>query len=317
MTILVPWWAGFVWRNLVDKLINLNYKIIIIDKDDFNKKHKNIIFYKKDLLKYNLEDFLKKEEKKIDFVINCIWKQYVNTKIPYLNRQKFFDKTNVWITKNILKFSIKNKVKKFIFISTDMVYWIPKYLPIDEKHSLNPVWPYWLSKLRAEKMIENYDKKSLKILIIRPRFIIWKWRWWVMEKLVKLFKLNLPVPLFWNWKNHYQMINISDLNNFLTLSLEKNIEWIINIWSEKTDSFLNLYKILKENLKSKSLIFKTNHFLNKIIFNIFDKIWLAILYKDQYEIADKEYKLNINLAKSFWWKPKKSDKESILEVIWK
>jgi len=316
MTILIPWGSGFVWSNLVKKLLNWDNKVIVVDKDDLNLKDDNLIFHKKDLLHENLDIFLNKDYK-IDFIINCIWKQYVNTKIPYFNRQKFFDDTNVWITKKILDFAIKKDIKKFIFISTDMVYWIPEYLPIDEKHNLNPVGPYWISKLRAEKIIQKYNKKWLSTLIIRPRFIIWKWRWWVMESLVKLFKLNLPVPLFWNWKNHYQMINIKDLNDFLILSLKKDIRWIINIWSKETSSFLDLYKILKNKLNSKSLIFKTNHFLNKIIFNIFDKIWLAILYKDQYEIADKEYKLNIKLAESFWWSPEISDRNSILEVIWK
>lgn len=316
MIILIPWWSGFVWRNLVKKLLNQGNKIIVIDKDNLNLKNENLIFYKKNLLTEDLDSFLNKKFK-IDFIINCIWKQYVNTKIPYFNRQNFFDKTNVWITKKLLVFSVKENIKKFIFISTDMVYWVPKYLPIDEKHCLNPVWPYWISKLKAEKLIKWYGNKWLNTLIIRPRFIIWKWRWWVMEKLVKLFKLNFPVPLFWNWKNHYQMINVDDLNNFLILSLNKDIEWIVNIGSKETSSFLDLYKILKNKLNSKSLIFTTSHSLNKIIFNIFDKIWLAILYKDQYEIADKEYKLDIKLAESFWWSPKISDKDSILEVIWK
>jgi len=152
-------------------------------------------------------------------------------------------------------------------------------------------------------------------LIIRPRFIIWKWRWGVLETLVKLFDLNLPVPLFWNWKNHYQMINVDDLNNFIILSIEKVITWVINIWSENPSFFIEFYKRIKEELNSKSLIIKTYHNFNKLMFRLLNIVWLPILYKDQYEIADKEYILNTDLAKSYWWKPKIKDIDSILEVI--
>ena len=215
-----------------------------------------------------------------------------------------------------MDFAIERNVKKFIFISTDMVYGVPKYLPIDEKHPTNPVGPYWLSKLKAENIINIYTQNFwLNSLIIRPRLIIWKWRWWVIEKLLKLFKYNLPVPLFWDGKNHYQMINLKDLNEFIILSIQKDIRWIVNIWSEKTDSFENLYKILKKWLNSRSLIFKTNHSLNKVIFWFLDKIWFPLLYKEQYEIADKHYILDISLAKQYGWFPKISDKQSILEII--
>jgi len=147
MYIIIPWWAWFVWKNLVQKLLNLNYKIIVIDKDNLDLKHENLIYFKSNLLNSDIEFIFKKYN--IITVINCIWRQYVNTKVPYFNRQNFFNEVNVWITKKLLDLSIKYKIRHFIFISTDMVYWIPEYLPLDEKHTCNPVWEYWISKLIA------------------------------------------------------------------------------------------------------------------------------------------------------------------------
>jgi len=58
--------------------------------------------------------------------------------------------TNVMGTLNVLEFARIRNIKKFIYVST-YVYGEPQYLPIDEKHVVNPHSPYNTSKLIAEK----------------------------------------------------------------------------------------------------------------------------------------------------------------------
>lgn len=312
MNILIPGWAWFVGKDLTKRLLDLWHTIIVVDKNDIGFTNKNLTFYQKDLLDYDVKDFIKE---KVEVVINCIWRQYVDTKIPYFSRQEFFDSVNVWITKQILAFSQQRKVKKFIFISTDMVYGIPQYLPIDEKHSCNPIGPYWISKLKAENLTQIYSTNyQLKTLIIRPRFIIWKNRWWVIKKLIRIFWLWLPVPFLWNGKNHYQMVSLDDINSFIALSLDSDICWVVNLWSKETISFAEIYAILKNKLNSKSFYFKTSHSINRVIFAAFDFFGIPLLHKEQYAIADKQYLLDTTRAESSWWKPRRSDKESILEL---
>ena len=53
---------------------------------------------------------------------------------------------NITGTINILNQMIEHKVKNIIFSSTAAVYGIPKYLPIDEDHTLNPINFYGFTK---------------------------------------------------------------------------------------------------------------------------------------------------------------------------
>lgn len=71
-------------------------------------------------------------------------------------------------TLNMLELARKNKVEKFVFISS-YLYGSPKYLPVDEKHPLQPGNPYAYSKLVAETFCEGYHNAyGIHMVIFRP-----------------------------------------------------------------------------------------------------------------------------------------------------
>jgi len=77
-------------------------------------------------------------------------------------------KTNVIGTLNMLEYSRKKDIKRFVFISS-YVYGKPDYLPINEKHSLSALNPYSQSKIIGEELCKSYHRDfGLKIDIIRP-----------------------------------------------------------------------------------------------------------------------------------------------------
>jgi len=77
--------------------------------------------------------------------------------------------TNVIGTLNILKASLENKVSKIIHTSTSEVYGTAQYVPIDERHPLNPQSPYAASKIAADKLAESFFRSyGLPVSIVRP-----------------------------------------------------------------------------------------------------------------------------------------------------
>ena len=76
--------------------------------------------------------------------------------------------TNVIGTLNVLEFVRIRNIKKLIYAST-YVYGEPQYLPIDEKHIVNPHSPYNTSKLIAEKICQSYSQHfNINIVTLRP-----------------------------------------------------------------------------------------------------------------------------------------------------
>ena len=71
-----------------------------------------------------------------------------------------YSKVNIFGTINILNQMVANNINFLIFSSTAAVYGKPQYLPLDEKHPLEPINYYGFTKLEMERLLKWYS--SLK-----------------------------------------------------------------------------------------------------------------------------------------------------------
>lgn len=77
--------------------------------------------------------------------------------------------TNVKGTLNICQAALENGVKRVIHTSTSEVYGTALYVPIDEKHPLQPQSPYSASKIGADAMAMSFfNAFNLPLTIARP-----------------------------------------------------------------------------------------------------------------------------------------------------
>lgn len=77
--------------------------------------------------------------------------------------------TNVKGTLNICQAALDNGVQRVIHTSTSEVYGTARYVPIDEKHPLQPQSPYSASKIGADAMAMSYfNAFNLPLTIARP-----------------------------------------------------------------------------------------------------------------------------------------------------
>ena len=77
--------------------------------------------------------------------------------------------TNIKGTLNICQAALENGVKRVIHTSTSEVYGTAQYVPIDEKHPLQPQSPYSASKIAADAIaISFFNAFNLPLTIARP-----------------------------------------------------------------------------------------------------------------------------------------------------
>jgi nucleoside-diphosphate-sugar epimerase len=140
---------GFVGKHLLDFLKNKNFNIFPLTKQkgyDLNNEINN----------YHLP--------KLDVILHLAAKSFVPDSF---NKPYTFYQNNFISTLNILELAKKNNTR-IIFFST-YIYGNPKYLPIDELHSLNPTNPYAQSKLICEELCKGYSRDfNIPIIIVRP-----------------------------------------------------------------------------------------------------------------------------------------------------
>jgi NAD dependent epimerase/dehydratase len=90
--------------------------------------------------------------------------------IPYSYQAPHsYMETNAAGTINICKAALKQKVKRFIQTSTSEVYGTAQYVPIDERHPLQPQSPYSASKIAADSVAMSfYYSFGLPVTVARP-----------------------------------------------------------------------------------------------------------------------------------------------------
>ena len=77
--------------------------------------------------------------------------------------------TNVLGTLHVLQASLEFGVERFIQTSTSEVYGTAQYVPMDEKHPLNPQSPYAASKVGSDKLAESYHRTyGFPAVVLRP-----------------------------------------------------------------------------------------------------------------------------------------------------
>lgn len=81
-------------------------------------------------------------------------------------KPELYIENNILATANLAKHFEDNQIAKFIFISTSSVY--GKLAIGDENSGLNPISPYGVTKLAAEKLLLSYhNERNLPLSILR------------------------------------------------------------------------------------------------------------------------------------------------------
>ncbi len=174
MRILVTGGAGYIGSITATKLIQKGHNVIILD--NLEKGHETTLdkimriagefeFVKCDLRnKKELE--LALNEVFFDTVIH--FAAYIEVGRSVQEPEAFFE-NNYNGTKNLLEVLTAKKVRKFIFSSTAAVYGHPDKTPISETAPLRPNNPYGESKVKVEKLLEEYASQG-KVDSIRLRY---------------------------------------------------------------------------------------------------------------------------------------------------
>src|SRR5262245_6302770 len=110
--------------------------------------------------------FCERITKDIDIVYNLA--ALIAIPYSYAAPDSYVD-TNIKGTLNICQAALKSKCKQVIHTSTSEVYGTAKYVPIDERHPLQPQSPYSATKIGADAMAMSFHNSfGLPVTIARP-----------------------------------------------------------------------------------------------------------------------------------------------------
>lgn len=202
MKILVTGGLGFIGHNVVRVLETLRHDVAIIDnKTDYS------IIPKPELDYLMLERLCRIKTRNI--TIASIEKPFdesifedvdIVIHLASFPRQKIVNLNPTWGSRvmsegllNLLELSVKHKVKKFVYVSSSMVYGNfgknEFFDGIDESTDCRPLGQYGILKLAGEWLVQDYSRnKNLDYTIIRPSAVYGPYD--VEDRVVSKFLLN-------------------------------------------------------------------------------------------------------------------------------
>ena len=157
MNILITGYDGVIGKEIANLLIKeKKHKLYLFSKKKLKKVEKQKLYYQ-DLTKTINHKLI------IDIVVHCAAKNPLSKSQVSLGNMYT---SNIKMTRNLIKFSNKNKVKKLIFLSAMDVYGQIKNKVIIEDQSKINQNLYGKSKLLSEKLFCN-NKNKFKTICIR------------------------------------------------------------------------------------------------------------------------------------------------------
>ncbi|MBC78630.1 MAG: hypothetical protein CL745_03380 [Chloroflexi bacterium] len=251
--ILITGGLGFVGSNLTNFFSELN-EVLILDIENSNpyqiKTSPNVEIENIDIRSEKISKIISLF--KPTSIIHCAAQTSVIDSIKDPEKTKSI---NIEGTNNLVSEIKKLDGCYFTFISSGgAIYGEPKYLPVDEKHSVNPISEYGKSKLEGEKIVSKLLYKSkIEYSILRPSNIYGPKQ--KSQNVIPIFinKMlkNNEIIIYGDGNSTRDYIYIDDLVNIINLFCTKKISSKINLSSNYEVKIIDIYKILKEKLNYK------------------------------------------------------------------
>ena len=224
MTYLITGGAGCIGTNyclyFLKQETHKDDVLVVIDKMSYVSNQviksmsdgKKVIFIQEDLTKYNkVNQIFKKFH--FNYVINFAAESHVDRSI---SKPELFIKNNIDLTLNLLKLSLKYKVKRFHQVSTDEVYGatsLSSSYRFKESDNLLPTNPYSVSKASCDLLVLSFYKTyGLNVTISRSsnNFGLYQHHEKLIPLVIRKAMNNEYIPVYGDGKNIRDWIDVKD-----------------------------------------------------------------------------------------------------------
>ena len=308
MKVLITGGSGFLGINMIRHLLGRGVTdITSLDIAPFDYPEKDLIKVIKGDIRH--PDTVKAALAGIDCVIHTA------AALPLYSPPEIFS-TEVAGTRILLEEAYRNRIKRFIHISSTAVYGVPDHHPLYEDDKLDGVGPYGEAKIEAEQVCWEYRKKGMCIPIIRPKSFVGPERLGVFAIFYEWAQQGKNFPMIGNGRNRYQLLDVEDLCESIYLCLTGDREIVNDTYNVGAA----VYAAMREDYQA---VLDCAGFGKKIIcfpagptvaaLRILEILRLSPLYKWIYATAAKDSFVSVEKAVTkLGFHPKYSNRDALV-----
>ena len=154
---------------------------------------------------------------------------------------------NILGTLNLLRLSVKNKIDKFVFISSCAVCGDPESLPVTEEMPTKPISPYAESKLIGERYCLGFSERGLLNTVVLRFFNVYGPRQGmndysgVITRFIDLARNKSPLTIYGDGLQTRDFVNVVDIADAVLASIKSPVKnEVFNVGSGKPTSINEL-----------------------------------------------------------------------------
>lgn len=255
-SVLVTGGAGFIGSHLVEKLVQLEYKVLVVDDLSTGKLRnlpRGVSFYHTDINESTIEEIFARE--KPSFVFHHAAQISVSNSV----RDPMKDcRINITGTIKLIEAARRYGVDKLIFASTGgALYGDPNVTPCSENHPVVPLSPYGLSKYACEMYLDLYRR------LYRLGFVALRYgnvygprqdprgEAGVVAIFSKAMAEGKPTQIFGDGQQQRDFVYVEDVVNANLRAMKEGIVGSFNIGTSIGSSINDIFRILSKQFNYK------------------------------------------------------------------
>ncbi|OGC11338.1 epimerase [candidate division WOR-1 bacterium RIFOXYA12_FULL_52_29] len=308
MRVLVTGGAGFLGINMIRYLLSKGITdIVSLDVAEFDYPEKGRV----KVIVGDIRDRAKVAEAMAGVT------QVIHTAaaLPLYRKEDIFS-TDIDGTRNLLAAAEKNKVERFVHISSTAVYGIPDHHPLVETDRLDGVGPYGIAKIKAEEVCLEFRGRGMIVPIIRPKSFIGPERLGVFALFYDWAKDGKGFPMIGSGNNRYQLLDVEDLcaSIYLCQTLDRQkVNDTFNIGAKEFTTMKEDYQAVLDSAGFGKKVRGFPAWPMIWILRLLEFFHLSPLYKWVYETASKDSFVSIEKAERvLGFKPQYSNKQALV-----
>jgi nucleoside-diphosphate-sugar epimerase len=297
--------AGFLGINLTRLLLAKNVRVVSFDRAAFDYPEKDRVT--------DVVGDIRDGGAVIEAFRGCDAIVHAAAALPLYPKEEIFS-VDVGGTETIIEAAKSLGIKRFVHISSTVVYGVPNHHPLYETDPLVGVGPYGHAKIEAERVVES-ARKDMVATILRPKSFIGPERLGVFALLFDWASTGHHFPIPGQGENLYQYLDVEDLCQAIWLSLTASdtvANDTYNVGAERFGSFGGDFQKLLDHAGFGKRVKRLPAMPAIRVLRLLDKFRLSPLYPWVYETAVKDSFVSIEKAqKTLGFAPQFSNAESL------
>ncbi len=252
MKALVIGGAGFIGSNLVEELVKRKFEVVVYD--DFSTGSMSNFAAIKDkirIVKADIRSYPELRAAAKDCSVVFHLAAQVGNALSLENPHESME-INAGGTINVVNACRENKIKSLVYSSSCAIFGETRYTPVDEKHPLNPVSPYGVTKLAGEQIcIALGSYHDIKVCCLRYFNVYGKNQRFnpygnVLPIFAERVKRGKELIVYGDGNQTRDFIDVRDVVSANILAFERQASGVYNIGTGKASTVSELVKCVKD-----------------------------------------------------------------------